>query len=76
MLPEVGRLGGRRWGALGWLWGHKASEAGPPIPVPMFTRPRACIPHFPGGKQAISLQGSDWSVSWALPHFLTSPHCQ
>lgn len=36
------------WGGYG---GHKASEAGPPIPVPMFTRPRVGTPHFPGGKQ-------------------------
>lgn len=26
--------------------------------------------------RAISLQGGEWRVSWALPLFLMSPHCQ
>lgn len=28
------------------------------------------------GSRAISLQGSEWHASWALPLFLMSPHCQ
>lgn len=56
------------WGGYG---GHKASEAGPPIPMPRFMQPRACIPRFPGGKQGDQPPGRRVACelgSASLPH--------